>query len=86
MSDYNAPADLHRHKMSAVRKGKAIPSSHRRIHSGPFVECSKMFMATAAPERVLYSITVALKAGFGKNFLEHADIEAITRRADFPNK
>jgi hypothetical protein len=33
---------------------------------------------------VLYSITVPLTAGFGKNFLDHGAIEAITRRADFP--
>jgi hypothetical protein len=34
-------------------------------------------------DRVLYSITVSLDAGFGKEVLDHRDIEAIASRADF---
>jgi len=41
-------------------------------------------MSNDKADRLLYSITVPLEAGFGKDVLDHQDIEAIFQRPDFP--
>jgi hypothetical protein len=41
-------------------------------------------MAEREPDRLIYSITVPLEAGFGKTELYYNDIEAISKRSDFP--
>jgi hypothetical protein len=41
-------------------------------------------MGKRDPDRRIYSMTVALEAGFGKSVLRYDDIEAVAQRADFP--
>jgi hypothetical protein len=83
MSDFNAKADLHRVEMNAPKPGTKI-TSPRLVHSGTVVECIKKVMAKREPDRVLYSMTVPLEAGFIKAVLDYRDIEAISQRPDFP--
>jgi hypothetical protein len=60
-----AKADLHRLEMTAPKPGTKNKSP-RLIHSGTVVECIKKVMAKREPDRVLYSTTVPLEAGFNK--------------------
>jgi hypothetical protein len=83
MSDFNAKADLHRVEMTNSKLGTKIPPP-RVVHSGTVVECINKVMAKREPDRVLYSMTVPLEAGFIKALLDYCDIEAISQRADFP--
>lgn len=82
MSDFNAKADLHRVEMTASKPGTKI-ASPRLIHSGTVVECIQKVMAKREPDRVLYSMTVPLEAGFVKAVLNYRDIETISQRSDF---
>ncbi len=47
-------------------------------------DCINKVMSNDKADRLLYSITVPLEAGFGKDVLDHQDIEAIFQRPDFP--
>jgi hypothetical protein len=42
-------------------------------------------MGKRPADRVLYSITVPLEAGFGTKVLNHYDVEDIAARPDFPS-
>ena len=84
MSDFNARADLHRTEMRLPRFGQKNSPGPRYLRSATLAECVNMVMAKRPPDRVIYSITVPLEAGFGKTELYHRDIEAISERPDFP--
>jgi hypothetical protein len=86
MSDFNAPADLHRFEMNDARWGESIKPSPRMVHTGTVLECINRVMSKRAPDRRIYSMTVGFEAGFGKAVLEYADIEDIAARADFPSR
>jgi hypothetical protein len=84
MSDFNARAELHRLEMTRSEFGRKLPTSPRLVYSGTVTECVSKVMGKRDPDRCLYSMTVPLEAGFGKDVLQHDDIEAVFRRADFP--
>jgi hypothetical protein len=84
MSNFNAPADLHRTEMKPRIFGRKVSPGPRYLRSTTLAECVNAVMAKREPDRVIYSITVPLEAGFGKTELHYRDIEAISKRADFP--
>jgi hypothetical protein len=86
MSDFNAPAELHRVEMAHRNWGHSLPTSPRMVHAGSVAECVTKVMGKRDPDRRIYSLTVDFAAGFGKAILEYDDIEAIAARKDFPRK
>ncbi len=85
MSDFNALADLHRVEMNAATWGRPIKPGPRYLETAPLAQCVNKVMGKRQADRVLYSITVPLEAGFIKDVLDYRDIEAISKRADFPH-
>jgi hypothetical protein len=84
MSNFDARADLHRSEMRQVRLGEKNSPVPRYLRSATLAECVAEVMAMRETDRVIYSITVPLEAGFGKTELYYPDIEAIAQRPDFP--
>lgn len=85
MSNFNSPADLHITEMKPRILGQKISHGPRYLRSATFAECVNAVMAKREPDRLIYSITVPLEAGFGKTELYYRDIEAISKRPDFPH-
>jgi hypothetical protein len=83
MSDYNPRAELRRVEMTPTRPGKKI-GAPRVVHSGTVADCVNRVMAKREPDRLIYSMSVPLEAGFGKIDHNYRDIEAISRRPDLP--
>jgi hypothetical protein len=86
MSNFNARADLHRTEMRPIKFGQKIVPSPRYLRSDSVTDCVNAVMAKREPDRVLYSMTVPLEAGFGKDTLDYWDIQAISKRPDFPKE
>jgi hypothetical protein len=84
MPDFNATADLHRVEMNPVRLGQPIKPSPRYLETAPIIQCINRVMGKRQADRVIYSITVPLEAGFGKKVLDYRDIEDIAARPDLP--
>jgi hypothetical protein len=84
MPDFNAAADLHRVEASPARWGHPIKPSPRYLETAPVAQCVNRVMGKRQADRVIYSITVPLEAGFGKQVLDYRDIEDIAACPDFP--
>jgi hypothetical protein len=54
------------------------------VWSGTLADAIRHFKAMPSEEQALASISLDGEAGLGKTWLEPADIEAISRRPDFP--
>jgi hypothetical protein len=83
MSDFDAKAEVYR---TTVQHS----GGHRRIlpqppiHAGSVAECISWVMTKHDGYPDAYSMRVPLEAGFQTNELHYRDIEAISKRADFP--
>lgn len=84
MPNYDATADLHMYQMNPIRFGQKLKPGPLYLRSAKFVQCVNEVMSKREPDAQLYSITVPLEAGFGKDTLYYRDIEAISQRPDFP--
>ena len=84
MPHFSAKAELYRTEVRLTRFGQKNSPGPRYPRPGPFLELVKTVMAEREPDRLIYSITVPLEAGFGKTELYYNDIEAISKRSDFP--
>jgi hypothetical protein len=84
MPDYKATAELHRLEMSTLQWGKKLNPGPRYLRSGTLVDFVRQVIEKRKRDALIYSITVPLEAGFGKEVLAYQDIEAISQRADFP--
>jgi hypothetical protein len=84
MPDYDATAELHMHQMRPVRFGEKLKPGPLYLRSGNIVTFVNEVMSKREPDAHLYSITVPLEAGFGKDTLYYREIEEISQRADFP--
>lgn len=83
MLDFNAKADVYVLVMKEPRHWQ--PSSPRRpIHSSTVAECIRWTLANHDGYPDTYSIEVPLEAGFQTKELHYRDIEAISKRPDFP--
>ena len=83
MPDFNANADLHRCEMTDREEGKKL-TGPRFLETAPVYKCVNRVMDKREADGILYSMTVPLEAGFGKTELQYHDIEAISKRPDFP--
>jgi hypothetical protein len=83
MPDFNAKGDIYRVEFKSAAGHRPIAPS-KPIRSGTVAEGVRWIMAKRPDDRKTYFMTVALEAGFVKSELRHPDIEAISRRADFP--
>lgn len=83
MSNFNAHAEVYR---TAVRYavGHQPISAPSPIHTGPAGECFRYVLTKHDGYPKTYSVRVPLEAGFGTDELSYDDIEAISKRADFP--
>jgi|HubBroStandDraft_5_1064220.scaffolds.fasta_scaffold1445274_1 hypothetical protein len=83
MSDFYAKAEVYR---AAMRH----PSGHYPMLASPPIrigtagECFAYVLTKHDGYPRTYSVRVPLEAGFGKNELSYDDIEAISKRSDFP--
>ena len=82
MPDYNATAQVYRHEAKGGRHQYIAPP--QPIRSGPVAECMKWVVAKGNDYPETYFMTVPLEAGFIKSELTYRDIEAISKRPDFP--
>jgi hypothetical protein len=84
MSDFNAQAEVYR---ATVR----YPSGYRPIlpsppiHTGTAAECFTYVLTKHDGYPQTYSVRIPLEAGFGTDELSYDDIEAISKRPDFPH-
>ena len=84
MPNFNATADLHQTVMRTPIPGAKIDPRPRWLESGKVSDLMNKVMAKRDGDRPIYSITVPLEAGFGKEVLSFRDIEAISKTPDFP--
>jgi len=84
MSNFNAKADVYRQEMKSPARDGVIPQ-RKPVHSGTIVQCVKWIMDKRHDYPETYSMTVPLESGFQKCELDYRDIEAISKRSDFPN-
>ena len=84
MPNFNASADLHVMQMNPIRFGQKLKAGPLYLETLPITECIERVMKKRVPDAHLYSITVPLEAGFGKDVLYYSDIEAISKRPDYP--
>lgn len=84
MPNYEATADLHMYQMNPVRFGQKLKPGPLYLRSDNIVTCISHVMSKREPDAHLYSITLPLEAGFGKDTLYFRDIQAISKRPDFP--
>jgi len=84
MSDFNAHAEVHR---AAVRHRGGyhpiLPSPP--IHTATAIECFRYVLTKHDGYPQTYSVRVPLEAGFGTDELSYSEIEAISKRPDFPH-
>jgi hypothetical protein len=83
MSDFNARAELHRLETNDLHDFRKL-TGPRMVHAATVTECVNKVMAEREPDRLIYSMTIPLEAGFGKTEFLYRDIEAIAERPDFP--
>ena len=83
MSDFSAKADVYRAVMKAPTGHRFMPPA-APIHSGTIAECISWVMTKHDGYPDTYSMRVPLEAGFQTNELHYRDIEAISKRPDFP--
>jgi hypothetical protein len=83
MSNLNAHADVYCHGGISVPKFQPIPQ-RRPMHSGTIAECVRWVMKNHQGYPDLYSLVIPFEAGFQTNELWYRDIEAISKRPDFP--
>lgn len=83
MPNLNAQADVYCHAGINVGKFQPIPQ-RKPVHSGTVVECVQWVMKHHQGYPKLYSLAVPLEAGFQTKDLWYPDIEAISKRPDFP--
>ena len=75
MPDFNATADLHQTVMRTPIPGAKLDPRPRYLESGKVSELMKKVLGKRGGDRPIYSITVPLEAGFGKEVLDFRDIE-----------
>jgi len=83
MSDFNAKAEVYRAVMKEPTGYRFMPAP-TPIHSASVPECISWVMTKHDGYPETYSIRVPLEAGFQTNELHYRDIEAISKRSDFP--
>jgi hypothetical protein len=83
MSDFNARADVYITKVNSAGGYRPLLPP-KPIRSGTITDTVKWIMAKDELDRQMYFMTVPLEAGFIKSELSYQDIEAISRRPDFP--
>jgi len=84
MPNYNAQAHVYCHGGVNVEKFQRIPRA-KPIHSGTIAECVKWVMKNHQGYPDIYSMTIPLDAGFQTNELYYREIEALSKRPDFPH-
>jgi hypothetical protein len=83
MSDFNAKAHVYVAMMKAPVGHRSMPPP-QAVHSGTIAECVKYVMTKHDGYPETYSLRIPLEAGFQTNELHYRDIEAISKRSDFP--
>jgi hypothetical protein len=82
MPNFNATAEVYCDGVNSVGKFQPIPQ-RKPIHSGTIEECVRWVMKHHQGSD-LYGLAIPLEAGFQTNDLRYRDIEAISKRPDFP--
>jgi hypothetical protein len=83
MSNFDMPANVY--MVNGRQAGGHRPlTPSRTVHSGTVTECVRWVMAKIHDYPETYSMTVPLEAGFIKGELSYQEIEAISKRSDFP--
>jgi hypothetical protein len=83
MSDFSARAEVYRAVMKAPTGHRFMPLA-TPVHSGTVAECISWVIRKHDGYPETYSMRVPLEAGFQTNELHYRDIEAISKRPDFP--
>jgi hypothetical protein len=83
MSDFSAQADVYRLEAKSPAKDRVIPQQ-KPVHSGTIAQCVKWVMDKRHDYPETYSMTVPLEAGFIGRTLGYREIEAMSKRPDFP--
>jgi hypothetical protein len=83
MPNFNADAEVYRAAVEHYGAHRPILPS-RPIHTGTVAECVRYIMSKHDGYPETYSMRLPLEAGFQTNQLHYRDIEAISKRSDFP--
>jgi hypothetical protein len=83
MPNFSAQAEVYKAVMKLPTGYRFMPAS-APIHSGSVAECVSWIMTKHDGYPATYSMRVPLEAGFQTNELHYRDIEAISKRSDFP--
>ena len=84
MPNLNARADVYCHGGINVGKFQPLPQPEP-VHSGTIADCVQWVLKNHQGYPNLYNLVIPLEAGFQKNELYYPDIEAISKRPDFPH-
>jgi hypothetical protein len=79
--DYGMPAAV---QLLYLPSAQALQAGGRKFWNGTFAGAVRFVMALPTEERGSASISLEQDAGLGKTWLEIGDIEAVSRRRDFP--
>lgn len=83
MSNFNAHAEVYRAAVRHATNHEPILPP-KPIHTGTVTECVRYVMTRHDGYPLTYSMRLPLEAGFQTNELHYRDIEAISKRPDFP--
>jgi hypothetical protein len=83
MPNFNATAEVYCHGVINVGKFQPIPQ-RKSIHSGTIDQCVRWVMKNHQGYPALYRMEVPLEAGLQKTELHYDEIEALSKRPDFP--
>jgi hypothetical protein len=84
MPNFNATADLHRLEMRTPIYAQKNRPGPRWLESGKASNLMRKIVAKREADQPVYSITVPLEAGFGKDTLNFLDIQEFAKHPDFP--
>jgi hypothetical protein len=84
MPNFNATADLHRLEMRTPIHGQKTRPGPCWLESGKASDLMRKVVAKREADQPVYSITVPLEAGFGKDVLNFRDIQEFAEHPDFP--
>jgi hypothetical protein len=84
MPNFDATADLHRLEMTTPIYGQKNRPGPRWLESGKASDLMSKVVAKREADQPVYSITVPLEAGFGKDTLHFRDIQEFAKHPDFP--
>jgi len=82
--DFNANADLHQTVMTIPIYGQKNRPGPRWLESGKVGDLMNRVLNKHEPHQALYSITVPLEAGFGKDVLHFRDMQDFAKHPNFP--